>query len=528
MADRAQPLSATRVLAGGGALALLLLLTLGTVLAVWSKATFQEGLGPADWAAVRFTVSQALISATISVAVAIPTARALARRRFRGRQLMTSLLGAPFILPGIVAVLGIIAVWGRSGYISDTLGLFGIEPLNIYGYSGVVLAHVFFNLPLATRLILQGWLAIPLEHFRLAAQLGMTTSDVSHQLERPMLRAVAPGAFLLIFLLCITSFAVALALGGGPRATTVELAIYQALRFDFDLSKAALLAVIQFGLCAVTAVATLYIAKPQSFAIGVGRPPRRWDGKEPILIAQDRFLLLLVAVFLFTPLIAILIKGAPNLLLLPSQVWPSFFNSVVIAVASSLLAIILTLTLSGLIISVSRRRKRTSQLMEVIGFLSLAASPLVIGTGLFIFLNPFVDPFLWALPITMIVNAIMSLPFALRIILPEMLRTEKSYGRLGNSLGMEGWTLFRLAIWPRLKRPVGFAAGLSAALSMGDLGVIALFAPPDMATLPLTMYRLMAAYQTGAAGGVALLLIATSLALFWVFDRGGRLDHHIR
>ncbi|MCP5074770.1 MAG: thiamine/thiamine pyrophosphate ABC transporter permease ThiP [Rhodobacteraceae bacterium] len=528
MASRAQPLSLTRVLAGGGALALLLLLTLGTVLAVWSKATFQQGLGPADWAAIRFTILQALASATISIAVAIPTARALARRRFPGRQLLVSLLGAPFILPGIVAVLGIIAVWGRTGYVSTVFGAFGGEPLNIYGYSGVVLAHVFFNLPLATRLILQGWLAIPLEHFRLAAQLGMRTGDVSRQLEWPMLRAVVPGAFLLVFLLCITSFAVALALGGGPRATTVELAIYQALRFDFDLSKAALLAMIQFGLCTITAIATLWIATPQSFAIGMGRPPRRWDGKEPLLLAQDQILLLLVTLFLFTPLISILIKGAPNLLSLPPQVWPALLNSILIAIASSILAITLSLALSALIIGLSRRRKRTSQFMEVIGFLSLAASPFVIGTGLFIFLNPFVDPFRWALPITMVVNAVMSLPFALRIILPEMQRTEHFYGRLGSSLGMQRWTLFRLANWPRLKRPVGFAAGLSAALSMGDLGVIALFAPPDMATLPLTMYRLMAAYQTGAASGVALLLVATSLVLFWAFDRGGRLDHHIR
>ena len=35
-----------------------------------------------------------------------------------------------------------------------------------------------------------------------------------------MLREVLPGAFVLVFLLCMTSFAVALTLGGGPRATT--------------------------------------------------------------------------------------------------------------------------------------------------------------------------------------------------------------------------------------------------------------------------------------------------------------------
>jgi thiamine transport system permease protein len=59
---------------------------------------------------------------------------------------------------------------------------------------------------------------------------------------------------------------------------------------------------------------------------------------------------------------------------------------------------------------------------------------------------------------------------------------------------------------------------------MGDLGVIALFADPGHATLPLELYRLMAAYRMQAAAGAGLLLMALSLGLFWLFDRGGRAD----
>lgn len=507
---------------------LLLLITFGTVIAVWSKASLQTGLGPSDWAALRFTVSQAFVSALISVGIAIPTARALARRRFYGRQIMVTLLGAPFILPGIVAVLGILAVWGRSGYISDMIANFGWTPLNIYGFSGVILAHVFFNLPLATRLILQGWVSIPVEHFRLAAQLNMSTHDIHKQIELPMLRTLVPGAFLLVFLLCITSFSVALALGGGPRATTLEVAIFQALRFDFDLSKAALLAVLQFGLCAAVAAATMLVSTPANFSVGLDRPPHRWDGREWWTRYFDRIILLAVGLFLFGPLISILIKGIPPLFRLPAQVWPAALNSVTVSVGSAVLTILVTLALSMLIVRLSRRRRRVGQMVEAIGFLTLAASPFVIGTGLFILINPYFDPFALALPVTAIVNAAMSLPFALRIILPALVRAEGHYGRLADSIGMTGFERFRLAIWPRIQRQVGFAAGLSAALSMGDLGVIALFASPDISTLPLTMYRLMAAYQIETAGGVALLLVSLSLLLFWLFDRGGRLEHHIR
>jgi len=114
------------------------------------------------------------------------------------------------------------------------------------------------------------------------------------------------------------------------------------------------------------------------------------------------------------------------------------------------------------------------------------------------------------------------------VILPAMTRAEEHYGRLADSVGMQTWARFRLAIWPRLMRPVGFAAGLSAALSMGDLGVIELFAAPDTETLPKAMYRLMSSYQMETAAGAALLLVGLSLTLFWLFDRGGRLEHHIR
>ncbi len=50
-------------------------------------------------------------------------------------------------------------------------------------------------------------------------------------------------------MLCFASFATVLALGGGPQATTIELAIYQALSYDYDLGRAAILALIQLTCC---------------------------------------------------------------------------------------------------------------------------------------------------------------------------------------------------------------------------------------------------------------------------------------
>lgn len=501
-----RPVTIIRSLPGLLSAAIVLCLTLGTLAAVLWRADGVGRLGDAEWSALRFTLSQAFLSALISVALAIPVARALARQDFRGRSVVITLLGAPFLLPVIVAVMGLLAVFGRNGVLNTILGVFGAEA-SIYGFHGVILAHVFFNLPLATRLILQGWLAIPAERFRLAAMLN---APVWRLLEWPMLRQVVPGAFLVIFLICLTSFAVALTLGGGPRATTVELAIYQAIKFDFDLGKAALLSCLQFALCTAGALVAWQVTAVDGFGAGFDRVVQRWDGSR----AVDFLWIGLASAFLIVPLSMVVINGVPGLFDLPRSVLDSALRSVVVAIVSAILTVAMALALA----------MRGGRLMAVIGVLPLAASSLVVGTGLFLIVFPFVRPAELALPVTALVNATLALPFALRSLSPAVAAAIADYGRLSAHLGITGWARLRLVILPRVRRPLGFALGLAAALSMGDLGVITLFADDSGTTLPLAMYRLMGSYQLEAAAGAGLLLVALSLLLFWICDRGGRVN----
>jgi thiamine transport system permease protein len=342
----------------------------------------------------------------------------------------------------------------------------------------------------------------------------MSAGDVARFLERPMLREVLPGLGLTIFLICLTSFAVALTLGGGPGATTVELAIYQAFRFDFDPGRAAMLAALQAALCLAVTFLALRIAIPAAFGGGLDRVVERWDAASRAAKATDIALLVCVAAFLLGPVSAILIRGLPHLGELPASVWPAILRSVCVALASVALMMMLALPLA-------LARARWS---EGVAMMSLAASPLVVGTGVFLIVRAVVDPALIALPLTVLVNAVMALPFAMRALAPAARAVETDFGRLADSLGMAGQARFRWVTLPRLWRPAGFAAGLTGALSMGDLGVVTLFAGPDQGTLPLVMFRLMGAYRMDAAYAAAVILLGLSLAIFWVFDRGGRAD----
>ncbi|MEP3294926.1 MAG: thiamine/thiamine pyrophosphate ABC transporter permease ThiP [Pseudoruegeria sp.] len=510
MAGRTYPINP---FPGISAAALVVVLILGTLLAVALRAEVGRGFGAADWAALRFTLTQSVLSTLFSVGLAIPVARALARRRFRGRRMLIALLGAPFILPVIVAILGLLQVFGRSGWVSDLLGLVGLPPIRIYGLHGVVLAHVFFNLPLATRLILQGWQEIPAERFRLVAQLGCEGWALFRLIEIPMLRRIVPGILAVVFAICLTSFAVALTLGGGPRATTLELAIYQSFTYDFDLGRAALLSTVQLGLTALAATAALKLSRGESFGTGLDRAVRRWDTGG---VLWDRIWISMATVFLVLPLTSVVMSGLVGLADLPTQVFRAAFVSIAVALVSTVVLLGLALPMAATIAT------GRFGMVELAGILGLAASPLVIGTGLFILIRPLANPTALALPVTALVNAVMALPFALRILVPAAREIATQQGRLALSLDMAERVFFMRIMLPRLRPQIGFAAGLAAALSMGDLGVIALFADARIATLPLQIYRLMGAYQMGAAAAGALILLVLSMGLFWILDRGGK------
>ena len=305
-----------------------------------------------------------------------------------------------------------------------------------------------------------------------------------------------------------------LILGGGPAATTVELAIYQAVRFEFDLTRAALLAVLQVLTCGLAVALASLFTLPAGFGAGLDRgtdlpAPGGWRR------IGDAGVIALAAGFLAGPILAVILRGAPGLLALPGAVWPALASSLLVAALAAPLAV-------GAALTLALARAQGVRWIGPVAMLPMAGSQLVLGTGLFLLVFPFVSPAQVALPVTVLVTAVMALPFAYRILAPQAQALVADYGRLAASLDLRGWPALRLLVLPRLRRPLGFALGLTAALAVGDLGVIALFATEHGATLPLVISRLMGAYRMTKAAGAALLLVIAAFGLFWLCDRWGR------
>ena len=465
-----------------------------------------------------FSLWQALLSMLCSVLPAILVARAFAMHTdFPMRGLLLRLFALPLVVPAVVAVMGVVSVYGSGGWIS--LGR------SLYGLNGILLAHVFFNMPLAVRLLLPQWQTIPSHHWQLGEQLGMNAWQRWRFLEWPALREALPGVMLLVFMLCLTSFAVVLTLGGGPKSTTLEVAIYQSLRFDFNPAQAVVLALLQLSICALVAILTLKLQRLPEVEITLASDSR------PITASQkplNMLLILAAGVFVGMPLLSMLIDalGGPLWQVIgKAQLWLALGNTLCIGLLAALISVIAGWILLQFSASLSLAGKPgKARLIDLAGSIIYVVPPLVIGTGLFVLLSPHLDVFAWVYPIVITINALMGLPFVIRSLGPAIRQNHARYNLLCQSLCLRGWNRFRYLEWPLLRRPLGLALALVAALTMGDLGVIALFGTPHTATLPLLIYQQLGAYMIPQATVTALVLLLLSLTVFWGLERvmGGK------
>ncbi len=450
-----------------------------------------------------FTLKQAVLSTLFSVIPALFVARALARQNFIGRDLLLSLFALPMAMPAIVAVLGVTGVIGNAGLLPGV-----ISP---YGLSGILLVHVFFNLPMAVRWFFQAFQAAPAEGYRLAAQLGFSEYVTFKHVEWPLLKAVLPQIAAVIFLLCVSSFVVVLTLGG-PGTTTLEVAIFQSLRMDFDPPRALALSVLQIALCA----ALIGFAQ-RAFAQDTGFVSLRQGG---LIFLPERFgakvlnsLLIVSSVAFIVPIIGVIVWRGISGWHFDRSVFDALATSLGIGMASAFGALLLAWPLA----------KAQGGWSKLISLAGLIVPPAVIATGWFLLMRKFSD----SLPLTVVIitalNILMALPYAVAAMRGAQARLAP-LALLQKQLGISGLTAFKVIEWPMLRATFAQAFLLAMVLSLGDLTAITLIGSNGLITLPTLLQSEMGHYRGAAAEGTALLLLIVCAILTFAAHKIGVRD----
>ncbi len=468
------------------------------------------------WRVLRFSLWQALLSALLACGCGILVARAWFYLPKRAIHWQLRLANLCFVCPVILVVLGCVGSFGNNGFLQH------LSPFSwkIYGLPGILLAHSFLNMPLVARYAYLQYQAIPTSYWRQGKQLGFKPHHYWRLIEWPMLRSRIAGLFALVLLLCFGSFTIVLALGGGPKSTTLEVAIYQALRYDFDPLFALQCALLQLLIAA--SLGWLLLGREQQDSIRHQQSLKQTPTLSGAARVQHYLIILgyygfilSVIVGMFSPLSGLSWQD------LPWQKWlSSSLSSLYIAGQSVVWVVLLGSSLlwqyaSNLSLNKGAKRHKGQELLASV---MLLAPAMVITTGLFFLLMSRGDISRYTVPLVALINALMSLPFYMRSLKPSLSDAVKQYARLNQSLDMPAFSQLRFIYWPLMRKPLSVAISLCMVLSLGDMGVIALIGSVDVTTLPLLLFQQLSSYQYAAASATGLIMLLLCGLVFFLLD----------
>lgn len=175
------------------------------------------------WATTAFTALMGLLSTLVALPLAMAVAWLLARRRFRAKPLVETLVTLPLVLPPVATGYLLLQMLGASAPIGRLLDAVGLEV--VFTWKAVVLAMVVMSLPLLVLTLRTGFEQIDRRYEQVAATLGASPWRVWFTITLPLARRSVVVAALLGFARALGEFGATIIVAGGIPGQTQTLAV---------------------------------------------------------------------------------------------------------------------------------------------------------------------------------------------------------------------------------------------------------------------------------------------------------------
>jgi thiamine transport system permease protein len=486
-----------------------------------------------------FTIWQAALSTGLTLVLALPGAYIFARYDFPGKSLMLSLATLPFVLPTVVVAAAFSSLLGARGLLNNALmSIFALSepPIQLERTLTIILiVHVFYNYSVALRIISSFW-AVQSPRIEEAARiLGAHGWKLWWYVRLPILRPAILAAAALVFIFTFTSFGVIVILGG-PRFATLEVEIYNQARNLFNLPMAAALSLVQIGL--MFALMLVYTRLQRQTATDI--QPSHTIVRRPHRPLERVFVyanLILMAVLLFTPLLALVLRSFTlgndgftlhyyqllstnprgSVLFVPPL--EAVGNSLLFALATVALALPLGMLTASLL---ARRESRAARWLDPIFMLPLATSAVTLGFGFIIALDEPPLDLRASRALIPLAHTLVAMPFVVRSVLPALRSISPNVRGAAQVLGASPFRVWRWIDLPLISRGLLVGATFAFTVSIGEFGASLFVARPDTPTIPIVIYRLLGqpgANNYGQALAMSALLMLVCAVSFVVIER---------
>jgi molybdate transport system permease protein len=184
--------------------------------------------------ALVVSVKTSAIAHALVLLVGTPAAWVLARRRFRGRAVVLSLVELPLVLPPAVAGIALLAAFGRAHLLGRAFGTAGIDLA--FTQTAVVLAVAFVEAPFYLRGAIAAFEAVQQDVLDAARTLGASPLRVFGRVGLPLAAAGLGAASAVALARGLGEFGATLIFAGSLQGVTqtLPLAIYAQFELDFE------------------------------------------------------------------------------------------------------------------------------------------------------------------------------------------------------------------------------------------------------------------------------------------------------
>lgn len=475
------------------------------VLASWST-----------WQIVLLAAAQALLSTALTLLIGVPLANAVTRYRYRGRALAQALLTVPFVLPTVIVALAFRELLGGGT-----------------GLALVILAHAFVNLAVVVRIVGSHWAQVDPRAESVARTLGAGAWTAFRTVTLPTLRPALASSAAVVFTFCFTSLGIVLILGDASTRT-LEGQVLRRTSLLLDFPGAAALALVQ--LLIVTAVLLLgtragahaqRLQSRQLLAL-----PARWLPRVAILGAAG-----LGAIMVLLPILALLrssLGGSDGWTL---AWWTNLgaidagttrIGSPLDALRTSAWFALLTGVIASIIggcAALAVLQPRIGRIIVLAALAPLGISAATIGLGtLLAYGRPPMDLRGTGLLVPL-AHALVAVPLVVAVAAPSLRSADPRLSQVAATLGARPTRAFATAYGPILLVVMVAAAGLAAAVSLGEFGAASFLALEGSPTVPVQIVRLLSRpgeQSVGSASALAVILAVATLVLVLAVDALGR------
>lgn len=247
-----------------GFLALFLALPLALVFA---KA-FEGGVAtwlaaiddPVARASVRLTLLTTAIVLPVNVVFGVAAAWAIARFRFRGRNLLLTLIDLPFSVSPVVSGLVFVLLFGAEGWFGPALQERGIQI--IFAVPGIVLATLFVTAPFVARELIPSMEAHGVAEEEAALTLGASGWRMFLAISVPKVRWALLYGIVLCTARAMGEFGAVSVVSGHIRGRTTTIPLHVEMLYnEYQMTAAFAMASVLTALAVLTLVAKYLIER---------------------------------------------------------------------------------------------------------------------------------------------------------------------------------------------------------------------------------------------------------------------------